>query len=355
MQDFIIKTREDLENAVQQYGILPLFKNSIPGYSVEEHADPSVWYKEGEGAWKVWEWKGPVIKSTGCAYGKFIGGKAVFISREWFPDFANWRRDGYDFDARFDDELASYDDKKLFDLVDKMAPVISKDLKKEGNYGTAGNKGFESTITRLQAQAYVLISDFVYLKNKRGESYGWGLAEYTTPEKLFGKDFTDRVYNCEPEESCHRILNHVCSILPDCNPSDIERFLSRGSSLSRTGGRRNWLVPSNPKYFNVIRAFDEEEEIHWKQGNDNIRAGDIVYLYLGAPYSAVIYRCLVTEADIPYLGEQPENVRIKKMMKIRKLVQYPFDKWTLPILRTYGVWSVRSARNCPEKLAIAME
>ena len=93
MLDFTIRTQKDLEKAVEEVGILPLFKNSIPGYSVEEHAHPSAWFPSEEG---VWEWKGPVIRSTGCAYGKFLGNKAVFISREWFPDFANWRRDGYD-------------------------------------------------------------------------------------------------------------------------------------------------------------------------------------------------------------------------------------------------------------------
>ena len=56
------------------------------------------------------------IRETGCAYGKFFENKAVFISKEWFPDFANYRRNGYDFDARFDDGLAAYKDKELFEL-----------------------------------------------------------------------------------------------------------------------------------------------------------------------------------------------------------------------------------------------
>ncbi len=127
MLDFMIHTEQDLERAVESYGILPLFRNAVPGWSVEEHAAPETWFTDQEG---VWEWKSPVIWGTGCAYGKFLGGKAVFISREWFPDFANWRRDGYDFDARFEDELASYQDKYLFELTDSMAPVLSKDLKK---------------------------------------------------------------------------------------------------------------------------------------------------------------------------------------------------------------------------------
>ena len=104
----MIRTLKDLEEAVETFGILPLFRNAIPGFSIEEHVAKEAWFESEEG---VWEWKGPVIRDTGCAYGKFLGNKAVFISREFFPDFANWRRDGYDFDARYEDELASYKDR----------------------------------------------------------------------------------------------------------------------------------------------------------------------------------------------------------------------------------------------------
>ena len=79
-----IRTLQDLEEAVEAFGILPLFRNAIPGFSIEEHVAKEAWFESEEG---VWEWKGPVIRDTGCAYGKFLGNKAVFISREFFPDF----------------------------------------------------------------------------------------------------------------------------------------------------------------------------------------------------------------------------------------------------------------------------
>lgn len=224
MPDFTICTKEDLCAAVQRFGILPLFKNSIPGFSVEEHVDPRVWFTDEPG---VWEWKGPVIRETGCAYGKFFGGKAVFISRDWFPDFANWRRDGYDFDARYDDGLASYRDKVLYDLVERMAPVLSRELKKEGDYRKGGNTGFDTMITRLQAQGYVLISDFVYMKDCFGQTYGWGVAEYSTPEKQMGTAFTGQVYCREPEESYERILAHILKLVPECGRNTAEKYLNK--------------------------------------------------------------------------------------------------------------------------------
>ena len=222
---FMIKRKSDLIRAVETYGFLPFFANSIPGFSVEEHIAPSCWWHGDTGEWSAWEWKGPVIRETGCAYGKFFEKKACYISREWFADFANYRRDGYDFDARYDDGLASSGDKRLFELIYNNAPIISKRLKELGDYRKGGVKGFDTVITRLQAQCYVTISDFVYMKDKYGNPYGWGVAEYSTPEAFMGADFTDRVYRCTPQESYEKILRHFEELFPGTDRRELIRFI----------------------------------------------------------------------------------------------------------------------------------
>ena len=221
---FKVKTKQDMINAVEKYGFLPFFAGDIPGFSIEEHVTADAWYS-ADGTWKVWEWKGPVIRDLGCAYGKFFDKKSGFISKEWFPDFANYRRDGYDFDARYDDGLAYYGDKELFELVDKNGPIVSKLLKSKGNYRKGGKKGFDTLITRLQSQCYIIISDFVYPIDKNGNQSGWGLAEYSTPEKLFGEDFKQTVYQRSPEESYQRIFEHIRSLFPDVNENIIKKYL----------------------------------------------------------------------------------------------------------------------------------
>ena len=223
--NFTIRTKQDMIRAVEAFGFLPFFSGSIPGFSVEEHVVRDVWYSALTDEWKVWEWKGPVIRESGCAYGKFFENKAVFISSEWFPDFANYRRDGYDFDARFDDGLAPFRDKELFELLDAEAPVLSKQLKLDGNYRKGGKKGFDTIITRLQAQGYVLISDFVYAKDKVGRPYGWGIAEYSTPERFFGPAFCDRVYQRTPEESYQRLFSHLRDLFPDVKEEILRKVL----------------------------------------------------------------------------------------------------------------------------------
>ena len=223
--DFVIGSQSDLTDALREYGFLPFFSNSIEGFSIEEHIDQECWYHSDSGEWAAWDWKGPVIRSAGCAYGKFFEKKACYICPEWFPDFANYRRDGYDFDARWDDGLAQDRDRRLYELIDRTAPVLSKELKRMGDYRKGGNKGFETVITRLQAQGYVIISDFVYMRDKYGEPYGWGVAEYTTPERMMGESFTQKVYSRTPEESYDRLLSHFSRLFPHEELQTIRCFL----------------------------------------------------------------------------------------------------------------------------------
>lgn len=49
---------------------------------------------------------------------------------------------------------------------------------------------------------------------------------------------------------------------------------------------KEWIIPANPKYYDIIHAFDETDVIDWKQGA-GIKKGDTVFMYVGAPVSAV--------------------------------------------------------------------
>ena len=222
--NFEIGSMEELASAVKEFGFVPFFANEIEGFSLEEHIADGCWYYDSD-PWEAWEWKGPVIKKTGCAYGKFLKGKAMYISRKWFPDFANFRRDGYDFDARYEDGLASRNEKELFELLDENAPIISKTLKRIGNYSKNGRKGFDGTITKLQRLGYAVISDFTHAIDKNGQEYGWGIAEYSTPEKFFGSYFTGRVYKSSPEESFDKLMKHFKKILPKATEEEIRKIL----------------------------------------------------------------------------------------------------------------------------------
>jgi len=201
-----------LDAAARELGFLPFFKNSIPGFSIAERTPPELWFaKDVEGPW---EWKGPVIRLGNCAYGKFFKGKAVYISLDWLPDFVNCRRDGYDFDARCEDGLASWHEKRVYEVLSAAGSLRSRELKNDCGYGREGIKGFDQIMTKLQMQTYVCVQDFEYDLDRHGAPYGWGVARYTTPEALYGRKLVRSAYRRSPEESLRRIVAHLKSVLP---------------------------------------------------------------------------------------------------------------------------------------------
>ena len=117
---------------------------------------------------------------------------------------------------------------------------------------------------------------------------------------------------------------------------------------------KEWIVPSNPKYYDVIRAFDDADEIKWKQGA-GIKTGDTVYLYVGAPVSAILYKCRVTETNIPY-DYRDDNLTIKELMQIKLLKRYAPEDFPFSVLKEeYGVCAVRGPRGIPNSLSAALK
>ncbi len=223
MRSYKLKSAEDIIHIVSEIGFLPFFANEIEGFSIEEHCPRELWFSdEAEGPW---EWKGPIVRSKECVYGKFFRGKAGFVSLDMFPELANYRRSGYDFDARYDDGLAAKKDKDVYNFIAKSGAVISKSLKAELDYRKGGNKGFETVITRLQMQTYVNIADFVYMRDKNGKQYGWGVAEYSTPEEMFGYETVTAAYKKDPSDSRELLLERLAKALPKASGDKLLRLV----------------------------------------------------------------------------------------------------------------------------------
>ena len=106
---------------------------------------------------------------------------------------------------------------------------------------------------------------------------------------------------------------------------------------------KEWIMPANPTYFDVITYIESMPIFSWKQPK-NINLGDTVYVYLGAPYSAIIYKCKVTELDIYH--DQKDRVMNLNVVKKYDQKEYPFSK-----LKEFGLNSVRSPRRIPYRLS----
>ena len=129
-------------------------------------------------------------------------------------------------------------------------------------------------------------------------------------------------------------------------------FLTAGAKEKKKSprfGPRDWIIPANPKYYDVIQAFEQNEIIDWKQSSD-VRVGDIIYMYVAAPYSALMYKCKAIEVDIPHHFES-EHLTVNKVMKIQLLTKYEPEYMSFERLKKdYGIYAVRGPRSMPNSL-----
>ena len=111
-----------------------------------------------------------------------------------------------------------------------------------------------------------------------------------------------------------------------------------------------WIIPSSGDYgFDIVDYFNKNGEILWHQ-NIKVNVGDIVYIYAGKPYSAILYKSVVSKKDIPnpYKGAYS---KYKNVMKLKIVDKYDENLFTLNVLKECGVTSVRGQRRITNDLS----
>ena len=82
---------------------------------------------------------------------------------------------------------------------------------------------------------------------------------------------------------------------------------------------------------------------------------DTILVYVGAPVSAILYRCKVNDVDIPYDYHSSE-LTITKLMKIKLIKRYKPEQFTFERLKAeYGIFAVRGPRGVPNSLSAALK
>lgn len=216
-----IYTEIELMEFIRKIGFLPLLNSGIYGFSAEDIVDEECRYTllpDGGWDWPLWKWKGPIVSEGVCVYGKFFAGKAGFISREWWPDFYNYRRSTHPVpkDGTIEDAILS--------TLREHGSLITRELRAAcGFTGPNMRSKFDSYVTRLQMGCYIVTEDFIYPRDKHNREYGWGWSLLTTPEQLYGKSACR--CNRSPMESYERLLAHFKNILPQATERQIQKLL----------------------------------------------------------------------------------------------------------------------------------
>ena len=216
-----IRDCPELMELIDEVGFMPLLESDIGGFSADEAVDPECRYRrlpDGGWDWPLWDWKGPMVREGGYAYGKFFAGKAGFVTMEWWPDFCNWRRSLHP--APDPDSVEGV----VLEVLSLNGSMITRELRSACGFdGPKMRSRFDAYVTRLQMACRVVTEDFVYPTDRHGNRYGWGWALLNTPERLFSRE----ACHCDrtPEQSLERMLAHLRRQLPAATEAQLRKVL----------------------------------------------------------------------------------------------------------------------------------
>lgn len=127
----------------------------------------------------------------------------------------------------------------------------------------------------------------------------------------------------------------------------------------------NWIVPCNVKFFDIVNHFQKNDMVAWVR-TSAIRKDDIVFLYLGAPYSQIKYKCKVEEEDIPEADvlskysyavrpSDKYDLKKKKYVLLKKIEEFDDGKFDLNSLRANGLGQVQKQARVDRRLLMFLE
>ncbi len=128
----------------------------------------------------------------------------------------------------------------------------------------------------------------------------------------------------------------------------IEESYGYAEGISGELLKNEWIIPANPKYYDIEKEYQKSNTIIWKQSSD-VKVGDIVYIYVASPVSALKYKTKAIEVNIPY-EYKLSNVNMTQVMKLECIEIYDNNLFTLDILKKFGVTTIRGPRYMPKKL-----
>ncbi|GAB3051748.1 HNH endonuclease [Virgibacillus ainsalahensis] len=118
-----------------------------------------------------------------------------------------------------------------------------------------------------------------------------------------------------------------------------------------------WIITCNPKYYDVVGAFQDFQRINWKQ-SVNVQVGDIVYIYIGKPYSSIKFETKAIAINLPELKPYDSEYVIDgtnfeeygRYMELQLLKTFDDNLLPYELLKAEGLKSVQSPSRLTNEL-----
>ena len=256
---------------IRKYGVLPLFRSSIPGWSVEDMTAPGCWF-DTEGVLGPWDWKVDAVQQGDIAYGRFFDGKAAFATLDWYRHLMNWRRSLPRYRLALGEKFkpATNSDR----LNKAFAPAILSAVKAEGEIRAEGLRAvcsqavtpsllkslgtnykplltpsvkkniYDGVVRFLQMGTWLVVGDIERVYRGPSLTYsGWQRSSLTTPDSLFGSTrpdsdapawakmfeaetgFGTESLGCSPEESRQALISHIQEMAPQAGIETLTKII----------------------------------------------------------------------------------------------------------------------------------
>ena len=123
-----------------------------------------------------------------------------------------------------------------------------------------------------------------------------------------------------------------------------------------------WVIPCNPKYYDIVAALDNLEVIEWGQST-NMTVGDTVYIYVSENYKSIMFKCEVVGVDL-YGNRSADDYQYYKdmekepdarYMKLKLVEKYPKGRYPLKELKENGFTSVQGRSKATMQLMRYLE
>ncbi|HFI0631478.1 TPA: MmcQ/YjbR family DNA-binding protein [Streptococcus suis] len=130
------------------------------------------------------------------------------------------------------------------------------------------------------------------------------------------------------------------------------RYLVGPKSYKAEQGPDYWVIPANPKVYDIDTEFAENKVVYWPQ-KSTIQAGDIVAIYVTTPVQAIRYVCRVLGANLEN-REESDIPTEKKLMQVELLAQFSDDVLPRERMMDLGVRAVRGPRRLTKEAIDAL-
>lgn len=270
-------------------------------------------------------------------------------------------------DKEFDDEYLNY---RVENQIGEFANTIRdefihvlEEIKEKCTIKKSFVNNQSNRITDLILKKYLDSPEFIFnedttgvFRNKNNKKW-YGIIMNVDYKKFYKKDGKvdimniklnpSKIDNLINEEGFFRAFHMNkktwISIILDDTVKDEKIMELIDESYNYTVDTKEWVLPANPNYFDIFGYMRNRKTVEWKQPK-NINVGDNVYIYIGSPVSAIIYKTEVLEKDIE------NNYSSNKTMILKILKEYDRDKYTFKKVKEYDLRAVRGPRKMPKKL-----